>query len=1574
MFDLGGKIVLEDSFSATLELLERQSADATRALDELDGKEIQIETASAEQSLERITRQSEEFLAEVNAPLEKLGADVFEKIQAMGGISPEGLEALTKELGASAAGMIQAREEAEALADGVTKAAADIDRMALSLAGLAPGDEIKAWRAQALGSLAGSWDDLRQTDAFGRQVLLAEREAKSQEFVDSWKEALEEPVEPADRLGEALSTIGSMARWAAAGFGLMGAANIIGDLTQMGAEAVSLGEALDGLGERAGVNSRQIVEEIQAASNGTVSSVQAMITVNRALLEQNADVAARLPEVYNVANAAAKALGRDSAQAFEAATNAILRGNPALLRQIGLYVDGQAELDAYAISQGKLTSELTQSDKEMATLNVLLREGAPLIEATGAAAAGAADQMQSLPVAIREVKTAFGELLVAVGVADVFGEFAGLFGNMAEQARAMSEVDSLSGKLIEQGDVELATQFHEQLIAIDQAQNTALLRGEDAAKAYETKRAAQLALIETMRQEVEINAASTGSYAEQIAIMGRGTVAIEEETAALNAFNAALNETRNQAGGLNTLAGAFGDIKGSLESIAGYAPQMPEIGKGLFGADAAELREFVMAAAEAQPNLYALDETGRSLVATTLAQIDAFEQQQQAVLTAAQAMPSASAGLQLLAQAAIGAGAGALDLVNNWEQFGPLALQVASEAETIEAALQELRVAAAQKVTIDVQVRGAQNALSTLRGIATGLIGSQGLTGAYDWYRQEADDFMRHYEKLGSISTDAQEFFLAGARQMWQENASITANGSQIVEQEYAAHGSQMAGLASDLRSGIERALQAGGEVTAEQMLAAEAGTYEDVAMENARRLDAIAARGFEELKAHPDWAGLLGIPPEVMAQGEQALKAWSARMAGETRNLLHPELIDWDAFVREFQQDKTDALQKEETIKIAIEKLEAAGVDVGPAGAELKAQIEAYLSGSPTNLNAEFDVAPGTIPATVERATGGQPITIEALFEAALQIAGVTEADLPQVEITPTLNVPERVELPGADLEVTPRVDAAAIGEQVKAAEKVDLEVATKGLTTDEINERTKAVNAYGFAVASNPPKAELPADVKPGATPELPATTLRAEVVATTPPLAEVELPARVAVIEGGATPPLSETILPARVEPGEVPQLPGAVIQASVVTPEMLTLPVTELPVELRLGDLPPLPEATLIARIEPALPVLPEIVWRAQVEAELPELPTAELAARVVIEEGGETPPLPETTLPARVVPEVPELTAVDLAARVIPETPSLEVADLPARIIPGETPELPETELRARVVPEVPVLTAVELAARVIPETPELATAELAAQIVPGETPELAATELRARVMPETPELERVDLAARVVPEVPELIPAELAARIVPGETPLLAETDLPVRVTPVTPVLPTAELLATVTPITPEEITAQMSLIPVVDEVALPGNYERLLMLAPQVDETQIPQEFAATLRLDRDELETAGAEDESDLTGLLDGVAAAQAEAITAGADIAGGLYASFQAAIQAQDAGALIATAWAEDIANSAGLFDALGRSVGADVAAGFVFAVEQGVGNVRRRLAEIVAPEVADILGRQGSVVLP
>jgi hypothetical protein len=85
----------------------------------------------------------------------------------------------------------------------------------------------------------------------------------------------------------------------------------------------------------------------------------------------------------------------------------------------------------------------------------------------------------------------------------------------------------------------------------------------------------------------------------------------------------------------------------------------------------------------------------------------------------------------------------------------------------------------------------------------------------------------------------------------------------------------------------------------------------------------------------------------------------------------------------------------------------------------------------------------------------------------------------------------------------------------------------------------------------------------------------------------------------------------------------------------------------------------------------------------------------------------------------------------------------------------------------------------------------------------------------------------------------------------------------------------------------------------------------------------------------------------------------------------LAQGLRDGFNEALDTFSVGGLVATSWNKDFAENQRMFQQMGVGVGTTFVEAFVQAVVLGAGNVRQRMAELIAPEVATIIGRSQPV---
>ena len=236
--------------------------------------------------------------------------------------------------------------------------------------------------------------------------------------------------------------------------------------------------------------------------------------------------------------------------------------------------------------------------------------------------------------------------------------------------------------------------------------------------------------------------------------------------------------------------------------------------------------------------------------------------------------------------------------------------------------LGQLRDELAQ-VSFDEITSGFEGAASSAEAMLTSLAGTVDfgvLQGLYTQYLDDLEGLYLEADRRHKLGTDMTDFELAYREQIITGRLEDTV---RAMEEGLKAETETWDTYGQSLRSSIEAALSPT-SVTALDMGLSALGQYTEKWDENARRLDAIAAQGFAELEAHPDWADLLGIPEEVLAAGEEALKSWASQTADDVRNLFRPDLLNVEAAADAVEAYMQEQAAKEMSIDLVIGELVA--------------------------------------------------------------------------------------------------------------------------------------------------------------------------------------------------------------------------------------------------------------------------------------------------------------------------------------------------------------------------------------------------------------------------------------------------------------------------------------------------------------------------------------------------------------------------------------------------------------------------------------------------------------------------
>lgn len=994
MFDVGGRLVLTDAFSVTLNdalakagQTERAFEDVGKAADDMAAPDMSgfaaqiddmvargasLQEALAAQKLELDTAEAEQGLESVQERIAGL-EDTLAKARAMaaGGavITPEGLQAYK-----------QAESELAGLKSGLAQMTGESDK-----AGMSIGDLVKGISGLAIGGFAV------------KQII-----------------------------GTAY------------------------ELTQLGAAAIDTEKAFNALASAKGVNADELLGGLTEAAHGAVDDSDLMLAANRAMLLGGEELADKLPDLFNAARASAMLTGRDASSAFEGIVQAIANGNERALKSQGIYVDLAAATKSWATENDRTVESITAVEKRQIAANAVIEAAGPLIRELGLSSATASEQMKSLPVAVDELKESLGELLAQGGAVDLISGITKALQGAAGQMDLGQNLVDVRDTLKEIGDSGALAKFDEEYAKIINRKGPANLLGfkDEEVAAFQAKMSADIAaliqsyegLAEAQQQSANPELAAAHAYEATQADLA---------AAATSSYQAALDELNASLSGTAALEKQFAEAVVAGNASLAIIPAMPDISAAM---DTGALRAWGDAWAAINPNL---TEARASLEATAVS-IDAH---QRAVLSDALAIDNMDARLQFLTTSLFGSGASINDLIGALDGMPPELLASIGPADDLAVSLARLKAQADQGISIIVTMQGVGQVANDIEGMAVRLSKLYGADNARKWYDAAIDQNEQYWQTVGPQDKLGMEMAAAAIGGTLDSAVSEAERSFGRIQSSAETAFDGIAASAGELQGKIESALNVGLAVTAKDMADTLAGTYEDAPLEAARRLDAIAARGFAELQAHPDWAGLLKIPPDVLSGNEAALKDWAAGTSSDVKNLLRPDLIDWNAFIGDFQHKLDDEAAKKLTIDIAVDKLDAAGLLTGSKEERRKKVAEMLGIEAPEmTIDALFKTSPTARTDMINEVTGGTGVVT---FDAVMKFTGgAADAAAPDAAVPKGAALPAD---PGYDrwmkatqeaidaappIDMSKMVNVEASSEQIAASGARVAEIMSKGAT----------------------------------------------------------------------------------------------------------------------------------------------------------------------------------------------------------------------------------------------------------------------------------------------------------------------------------------------------------------------------------------------------------------------------------------------------------------------------------------------------------------------------------------------
>lgn len=168
-------------------------------------------------------------------------------------------------------------------------------------------------------------------------------------------------------------------------------------LGERGAALTGVADSFDRLAASVNLNSKSLLADLRAASNGTIADFDLIKGANNALVGQVGEFGQAfgrsLPKLLEVARASARATGQDVNFLYESIVTGIKRGSPLILDNLGILVNATAANKKYAESIGVSAESLTDEQKKLAYLNATLEAGAKIVDAMGNAHETAAEKI-----------------------------------------------------------------------------------------------------------------------------------------------------------------------------------------------------------------------------------------------------------------------------------------------------------------------------------------------------------------------------------------------------------------------------------------------------------------------------------------------------------------------------------------------------------------------------------------------------------------------------------------------------------------------------------------------------------------------------------------------------------------------------------------------------------------------------------------------------------------------------------------------------------------------------------------------------------------------------------------------------------------------------------------------------------------------------------------------------------------------------------------------------------------------------------------------------------------------------
>lgn len=173
------------------------------------------------------------------------------------------------------------------------------------------------------------------------------------------------------------------------------------DIGKRGAAVSDLARNFQYLSSQAGVSAKDMLAQLREGTAGALDDFTLMKLANKAMGDQLDASGDNMKVLAAGARELGKAVGQNTADAFDVLTTAVSTGRTMTLAQYGIFVDTKKAVDDYARSVGKTTGELTTFEHQTALAHAAMQALRDRLALAGPQAADLGEQIDGLKARVR---------------------------------------------------------------------------------------------------------------------------------------------------------------------------------------------------------------------------------------------------------------------------------------------------------------------------------------------------------------------------------------------------------------------------------------------------------------------------------------------------------------------------------------------------------------------------------------------------------------------------------------------------------------------------------------------------------------------------------------------------------------------------------------------------------------------------------------------------------------------------------------------------------------------------------------------------------------------------------------------------------------------------------------------------------------------------------------------------------------------------------------------------------------------------------------------------------------------